>query len=76
MLGKRFTSRGWWIGLLAGLLAVLATPGAMRAERPPATKLLPETTAMMLSVADAPDMAERFMNTAMGQMSRDPRGSC
>ena len=43
------------------------------AARPPATKLLPEETVVFLSVADAPELAERFMNTALGQMSQDPQ---
>ena len=55
------------------LLAVLVPARAVVAERPPAPKLLPENTILVLSVADAPDLAKRFMNTAMGRMSEDPQ---
>ena len=60
--------------LVPAVLALLvALAPAARAERPPAPKLLPENTILVLSVADAPDLAKRFMNTAMGRMSEDPQ---
>lgn len=43
------------------------------AERPPATRLLPQSTVALLSIPDAQDMAERFMNTSLGRMSQDPQ---
>jgi len=40
---------------------------------PPAVTLLPPETAIVFSMADAPDLFGRFMNTAFGQMVRDPQ---
>jgi len=45
----------------------------MVSARPPAIRLLPEKTAVMVSAADCPDLAKRFMNTALGRMSQDPK---
>lgn len=58
---------------LATLVGVLMSGQFALAERPPAAKLLPENTVLCFSVANAPDMAERFMNTAMGRISQDPQ---
>ena len=60
-----------WFAATLLLMGVLATTAL--AERPPAARLLPERTVALLSVTDAPDMSERFMNTAMGRMSQDPQ---
>lgn len=38
-----------------------------------AIKLLPENTVFLLWVPSAPELAKRFMNTAMGRMSQDPQ---
>jgi hypothetical protein len=62
-------------------LAVLAAVGlltptaaqAAQAARPSAAKLLPANTLAVVSVVNAPDLAQRFMNTAMGKMSQDPQ---
>ncbi len=58
---------------LATLAGVLVSGQFALAERPPAAKLLPENTVLCLSVANAPDAANRFMNTAMGRISQDPQ---
>ena len=36
-------------------------------------RLLPDRTAILLWIPDAPDATERFMNTAVGRIVRDPR---
>ena len=46
---------------------------AAQAARPSAAKLLPDNTLAMVSVLNAPDLSQRFMNTAMGKMSQDPQ---
>jgi len=61
-----------WPAILA-LLALLVPARAAVAKRPAAPKLLPENTILVFSVVDAPDLAERFMNTGMGRMSEDPQ---
>ncbi len=61
-----------WTALVA-VLAVGSLGPATAWSRPPAAKLLPEKTALLVSVADCPDLAKRFMNTAMGRMSQDPQ---
>jgi len=49
--------------------------GASRApaERPASPLLLPDTTVALLTIVHTPEMAEKFMNTALGRMSRDPQ---
>ncbi len=61
------------IALATGLVAaaLLARPAA--AERPNATKLLPKTTAALVWVPDAPELAERYRATSLGQMFQDPQ---
>lgn len=63
--------------LLPLCMAVLLLAGGLThpasAARPPASRLLPDSTVVMLSITDAPDTAQRFMNTAMGRMSQDPQ---
>jgi hypothetical protein len=48
-------------------------PKAAQAERPPSVALLPDQTSVFISVIDAPDLAERFKNTALGKMGQDPQ---
>ena len=57
------------MGLAAG--AWLASPAW--AERPNAPKLLPKSTAALVWVPDAPEMAERYKTTSLGQMLQDPQ---
>jgi hypothetical protein len=57
--------------LLTGLL--VDGSRSVRAERPSTASLLPDTTAILLWIPDAPDAAVRFMNTALGRISRDPQ---
>ncbi len=61
---------------LAAVVAALFAgwaQGTFAWARPPAARLLPEKTVLMVSVADCPDLAKRFMNTALGRMSQDPQ---
>ncbi len=70
------TRSGRALGLAIALLALLsglACCGQALAERPAAASLLPDSTVLVFSVADAPDVAQRFMNTAAGRMSEDPQ---
>jgi len=46
---------------------------APAAARPPAAKLLPQYTGVFVSVASVPELVERFGNTSLGHMSRDPQ---
>ncbi len=66
LLGRRLAAP------LAMLLATLLISAEARAERPPAEKLLPRATFGYLSIADVPDLSERFGNTSIGLMSEDP----
>jgi hypothetical protein len=53
---------------------LLAAAGPLfAAERPPESRLLPDSTVAMVSIPDVPEMAGRFMNTAFGRMSQDPQ---
>ena len=64
---NRFAAWTIIIALLAGV------PGLARAERPTSPRLLPDTTAGMVWIRDAPELSESFMNTALGRMSQDPQ---
>ncbi len=54
--------------ILAGVLAASAY-----AARPKSVELLPEDTLGLVSIADTQELAQRFMNTSLGQMSQDPQ---
>lgn len=73
MMSISGTSYRWvnWFG--AALLLVVGLASTASAERPPAAALLPDTTVALVSVPDAPVLAERFMKTSMGRMSQDPQ---
>jgi len=53
------------------IVGVLSRPAW--ADRPSAPHLLPISTVAVVSVTDAPEMAEKFMNTSLGRMSQDPQ---
>jgi hypothetical protein len=61
------------------LLAVLAAlswltwASPLFAARPTAAKLLPEKTVLMVSVPNVQELAQKFMNTGLGQMAQDPQ---
>lgn len=57
----------------ASLLLLGGLAGGASAQRPPATRLLPDTTVVLLSIADVPDMVQRFQRTSTGRMSQDPQ---
>ncbi len=63
-----------WVALAAVFSWCWVQPAPAWA-RPPAIRLLPDKTAVMISVADCPDLAKRFMNTSLGRMSQDPQMS-
>ena len=60
---------------LSALLLVGGSGSRSEAARPAGVRLLPEKTALMVSVADCPELGRRFMNTALGRMSQDPQVS-
>jgi hypothetical protein len=73
MITARMAVVGLWRGfagaaILAGVLAASAL-----AARPKSVELLPEDTLGLVSIADTQDLAQRFMNTSLGQMSQDPQ---
>ncbi|MCH8048351.1 MAG: DUF3352 domain-containing protein [Planctomycetes bacterium] len=60
--------------IIAGAaVAVLTIAATARAERPSATKLLPIETVAFVQIADAPELAERFLATGFGRMGQDPK---
>ncbi|MGA2061871.1 MAG: hypothetical protein ABSG67_15400 [Thermoguttaceae bacterium] len=73
MITARMAVVGLWRGfagaaILAGVLAASAY-----AARPKAAELLPEDTLGLVSITDTQELAQRFMNTSLGQMSQDPQ---
>jgi hypothetical protein len=69
----RWVFRAVVVVLLAGFFAGIGSGPAARAEHPTTALLLPESTAILLWIPDARDSAERFMNTALGRIGRDPQ---
>jgi hypothetical protein len=69
---RKLSARPAAIFVAACCLAATVAQSA-QAARPSAAKLLPDNTLAMISVLNAPDLAQRFMNTAMGKMSQDPQ---
>ncbi|MFH1924229.1 MAG: hypothetical protein ABIP48_30615 [Planctomycetota bacterium] len=59
--------------LLAAFLAAVGSSPAARAQQLKTARLLPEKTAVLLWFPNAPEAAERFMNTALGRIGRDPQ---
>ncbi len=60
-----------WLGAI--LTAVIVATPPVWAAQPDHADLLPAETLAVLSVADVPELSQRFMNTAMGRMGRDPQ---
>jgi len=74
MRRTRFVPRGRWARwTLAAAAVVVSLSGPALAERPSAPRLLPDNTAAFLWVPDAPELSQRFMNTALGKISQDPQ---
>ncbi len=69
---SRFGFHKRFVAFWAIFLAIAAT-GASAWARPPAAKVLPEKTVLMVSVANCPELAKRFLNTGLGRMSQDPQ---
>jgi len=61
------------VSIIAATLLLGAMIRPVLADRPSAPHLLPISTVALVSVTDAPEMAEKFMNTSLGRMSQDPQ---
>ncbi|HID74994.1 MAG TPA: hypothetical protein EYP56_03250, partial [Planctomycetaceae bacterium] len=61
------------VASLTGVLAALVGANARGAGRPPAPALLPEDTAVLVSVLDVRELVERFSSTSLGRLLRDPQ---
>src|SRR3954452_14304198 len=55
------------------VFALCATARAEKTERPSAMKLFPEETVVFVRVANAHEFGEKFQQTSMGRMIRDPQ---
>ena len=73
MIALSRTARTWTWTWAAAFLLAAGSPAVGWAAAPPASKLLPDRTVAFITVANAPDMARRFQNTALGRMSQDPQ---
>jgi len=73
MVAGNRIARSWTRTWFAAVLLAAGSPAIGRAAVPPASKLLPDRTVAFLTVTNAPDMARRFQNTALGRMSQDPQ---
>ena len=56
-----------------GRLSPISAPTDTAPARVSAVQLLPPNTVLLVWVPNAPELAKRFMNTAMGRMSQDPQ---
>jgi len=61
------------VWLAMGLAAAAWLTPPVLAERPNAPQLLPKSTAALVWIPDAPEMAERYRSTSLGQMFQDPQ---
>jgi hypothetical protein len=57
----------------AALVVLALCLSAQGAERPSAMKLFPEETVVFVRMANAHDFGEKFQQTSMGRMVRDPQ---
>lgn len=60
-----------WIST-AGVVMMWATV-TQAADRPPGAQLLPDDTLLYVRIPDVPEFRERFAETAMGRIGRDPQ---
>src|SRR4051812_43830734 len=58
--------------LLSTILSVAIAARSL-AERPTAPQLLPQATLAVIRIADMPQLADRFRETAMGKVFQDPQ---
>lgn len=58
---------------ITAFLVMLAMVVSARAERPSAMKLFPENTLVFVRMANAREFGEKFQQTSMGRMIRDPQ---
>jgi len=73
MAGKVLLRLSLGVFAAAAVMGPLADCRAVRGAPPPAVTLLPSETAVVISLSDATDVAERFKNTAFGRMIQDPQ---
>ncbi len=62
-----------WAKLATLLTMLLGGTATAIGARPPAYRLLPDTTIALVSITDASELAQRYMNTSLGRMSQDPQ---
>jgi hypothetical protein len=71
------TARMTVVGLCRGFVGAAILAGVLAASayaaRPKSVELLPEDTLGLVSISDTQELAQRFMNTSLGQMSQDPQ---
>lgn len=58
---------------LAWLTVILAGVDALAQQRPTAPQILPHYTLAAVRIADVPQLAERFQQTAIGRVGQDPQ---
>jgi hypothetical protein len=61
------------LAVLLAAAVVLTSAAIARAERPSATKLLPIETVAFVRIADAPELADKLLETNFGRMGNDPK---
>src|SRR5215204_3373420 len=62
-----------WTKTAVVIFAICASARAENVERPSAMKLFPEETVVFVRVANAHEFGEKFQQTSMGRMVRDPQ---
>ncbi len=68
-----FHSRRMFQSIFAAVILYLLASSPLFAARPTAARLLPEKTALMISVPNVRELAQKFMNTNLGRMTQDPQ---
>lgn len=64
-----FASRGLWVASV--FCATMFAASLVRAERPTAAQLLPDSTLVYVRVADSRELVKRFRETTLGRIGQD-----
>jgi hypothetical protein len=72
-LNQALDNRKTLLSTLFVLVTATLIASPLYAARPTAARLLPENTVLMVSVPNVQELAQKFMNTNLGQMAQDPQ---
>ena len=68
-----WSSHRFLLSLAVAVALCLSPAVSAQAQRPAAPQLLPRSTALVFRIANAPELREKFLKTAIGSLSQDPQ---